>query len=159
MASYSTNNLLAGIQQNLSSSYQTQLSFNAATGANTLRRATIFRLVFGADGTLNTSTNTPIVWDISRMTALGTATNATPNPLDGADTAAGMTASVNYTAEPTVSNSVFSYTLNQRNTKQWVARDSKAALVIPATNANGLAIRALSPFYTSTVDVTTFHAE
>jgi hypothetical protein len=95
------------------------------------------------------------------MTAAGTATSATPNPLDGADVAPGTIANVNYTAEPTVTanSSVLSYSLSQRNAKRWVARDSRAALVIPAVNLNGLVVRALSPFYTSTAAVTAFHRE
>jgi hypothetical protein len=89
MALYSTNNRLAGSQQNLSSSYKTIIAMTAATGAATLKRGWIYEAEVGADGAPN-ATDCAIVWDWSRQTAAGTSTAATPNPLDAADAAAGL---------------------------------------------------------------------
>lgn len=160
MAQYSTNNRLAGSQQALSSSFKTLVSLTAATGAATLKRGWIFECEVGTDGSLN-STDCAIVWDFSRQTAAGTSTAATPNPFDPADTAAGLVASVNFTAEGTITaaSSLLSLALNQRNSQRWICRDEKSALVIPATNLAGIACRALSTVYTSTALATIFHNE
>lgn len=160
MALYSTNNRLAGTQQNLTSTFKTIIALTAATGAATLKRGWIYEVEVGADGAPN-STDCAIVWDWSRQTAAGTSTSATPNPLDTADTAAGLVASVNFTAEGTITaaSSLMSLALNQRNSQRWIARDEKSALIIPATNLAGIAARALSPTYASTVVVNQFHAE
>jgi hypothetical protein len=156
MAIYSTNNRQAGTQQNLSSSYKTIVSLTAATA--TLRRAWLYEWEVGADGAPN-STDCAIVYDWSRQSTLGTGTSATPSPLDTADVAAGTVSTVNETVEPTIGVSLMSIALNQRNSQRWIARDEKSALIIPATNLAGIAARALSPTYTSTVLVTEMFAE
>jgi hypothetical protein len=161
MALYSANNRLAGTQQVLTTTFKTQMSLTAATGAATLKRGWIYDVEFGADGQPNGSTDCSIVYDWSRQTAAGTSTSATPNPVDPADTAAGLICSVNFTAEGTVTaaSSLMSVALNQRNSQRWIARDEKSALIIPATNLAGIAVRALSTAFTSTVLITQFHAE
>lgn len=158
MAQYSINNRLAGSQQNLSSSFKTIVALTAATAS--LRRAWIYEVEVGADGAPN-ATDCAIVYDWSRQTAAGTSTSATPNPLDTADTAAGTVGTVNFTAEGTITSasSLMSLALNQRNSQRWIARDDKSALIIPATNLAGIACRALSPTYTSTVVATEMFAE
>lgn len=160
MALYSANNRLAGSQGNLTTTFKTIMTLTAATGAATLKRGWIYEWEVGADGAPN-STECAIVYDWSRQTAAGTATSATPNPLDSADTAAGLVCNVNYTAEGTITaaSSLASIALNQRNSQRWIARDEKSAMIIPATNLAGIAARALSPVYASTVVVTQMHAE
>jgi len=158
MALYSTNNTQAGSQQNLSSAYKTIVSLTAATGAATLKRGWIYEWEVGADGAPNAS-DTTIVWDWSRQSTLGTGTSATPSPLDLADSAAGLVATVNYTAEPTIGVSLMTVALNQRNSQRWIARDEKSALIIPATNVAGIAGRAKSAIYASTVVMTEMFAE
>lgn len=160
MALYSANNRLSGTQQNLTTTFKTIMTLTAATGAATLKRGWIYEWEVGADGTPN-ATDCAIVYDWSRQTAAGTATSATPNPLDSADTAAGLACNVNYTAEGTITaaSSLASIALNQRNSQRWIARDEKSAMIIPATNLAGIAARALSPTYASTVVVTQMHAE
>ncbi len=160
MALYSTNNRLAGTQQALTTTFKTQMSLTAATGAATLKRGWIYEWEVGADGAPN-ATDCAIVYDWSRQTAAGTSTSATPNPLDSADTAAGLVCTVNFTAEGTITaaSSLMSVALNQRNSQRWIARDEKSALIIPATNLAGIAARALSPTYASTVVVTEMFAE
>lgn len=160
MALYSINNRLAGTQQNLTTTFKTIMSLTAATGAATLKRGWIYEWEVGADGAPN-ATDCAIVYDWSRQTAAGTSTSATPNPLDSADTAAGLVCTVNFTAEGTITaaSSLASIALNQRNSQRWIARDEKSAMIIPATNLAGIAARALSPTYASTVVVTEMFAE
>ncbi len=158
MALYSINNRLAGSQQNLSSSFKTIVALTAATA--TLRRAWVYEFEVGADGAPN-STDCAIVYDWSRQTNVGTSTSGTPNPLDGADAAAGTVGSLNFTGEGTITatSSLMSLALNQRNSQRWIARDEKSAMIIPATNLAGIADRALSATYASTVLVTVMFAE
>jgi len=160
MALYSVNNRLTGTQQSLNTTFKTIVALTAATGAATLKRGWIYEWEVGADGAPN-ALDCAIVYDWSRQTAAGTSTAATPNPLDSADTAAGLVASVNFTAEGTITaaSSLMSVALNQRNSQRWIARDEKSALIIPATNLAGIAARALSPTYQASVVVTEMFAE
>jgi hypothetical protein len=154
MAIYAVSNQLGGTPQNLSSSYKTILGVTAATGATTLRRGWLYEFEIGADAAPN-STDCPISWDVSVQTAAGTSTSVTPNPVDvgGGDAAALLTYAANYTAEPTITanSSLFYLGLNQRASQRWIARDEKSAIVIPAVNLKGVACRAKSPNYASTV--------
>lgn len=160
MALYSISNTLAGSQQNLSSSYKTLVALTAATGAATLKRGWIYEIEVGLDGAPN-STDCAVTWQWSRQTAAGTSTSATPNPLDSADTAAGLVGSVNFTAEGTITaaSELLTLALNQRNSQRWIARDEKSSLIIPATNLAGIAGRAKSPTYASTAIMSEHFAE
>lgn len=104
MTIFAINNRLAGSEQALSSSYKTITAIAAQTSG--LRRAWIYELEVGADGTLNTSTDTQVVFDFSRLTGGGTSTSATPNPVDVADTACTTVGSVNYSAEGTITGTI-----------------------------------------------------
>lgn len=151
MALYNTNNLLGGTQQNLSTSFKSIVIAKAATA--TLRRAFIYEIAFGADGTPN-ATDCAIVWDLSKQTADGTATAATPIPLDAADAAAGTVSAANATAEGTITatSAAFDLAANQRASYRWVvAPGGPGEIVIPATNLAGYALRAKSSTYASTV--------
>jgi hypothetical protein len=154
MALFAVNNTMGGSEQNLTSSYKTIVGITAATGAATLKRGWIYEIEVGADGQPN-STDCAIVYDWSRQTTVGTATAVVPAPLDSADTAAGLVCNVNHTVEPTITavTNLLTISLNQRNSQRWVARDDRSALVIPATNLAGVAARAKSGTYTSTVIV------
>ncbi len=154
-AKYATSNLLGGTQQNLSSSFKTIAALTAATAS--LRRAWIFDLMFGADGT---PADNVITYDISRQTAAGTSTALTPNALDPADAGADTIGSGNFTAEGTITanSSVLGIAVNQRASYRWVAAPG-SELVIPATNLAGFAARAKSPAYTGTVIVQAHHRE
>ncbi len=158
MALYSMNNTQAGSQQNLSSSFKTLCSLTAATGATTLRRGFIYEWEVGLDGAPN-STDCAVVWDWSRQTTLGTGTSNTPSPLDISDAAALLVSTINYTVEPTITASLMSVALNQRNSQRWIARDDRSALIVPATNVAGIAGRAKSATYASTAIMTEFFSE
>lgn len=144
MALYGISNTQAGTQQNLATTYKTLVALTAATA--TLRRAWIYEVEVGTDSAPS-AVDSPIVYQWSRQTAAGTATAATPNALDPADTAAGTVAAVNATAEGTITaaSELLTLALNQRNSQRWIARDERSALVIPATNLAGIAGRAKSP--------------
>jgi len=157
MPGYTTNNRMAGAQQAMGSSFKTALSLTAATA--TLKRGKLTDLTVGADGAPN-ATDCQIVWDVSRQTAAGTSTAATPTPLDPADTAAGTVGAVNYTAEGTITggSSLLMMALNQRASQRWAAVPG-SELVWPATNLAGLAVRALSPTYTGNFLAHAWHIE
>jgi hypothetical protein len=101
------------------------------------------------------ATDCPILWDISEQTAAGTGTALTPrnNDVGGGDAAALLTYAANFTAEPTVtaSSSAWFLGLNQRASYRVQMRDEYHALVVPAVNLKGFALRAKSPNYASTV--------
>ena len=148
---YALDNTMAGTQQNLSSSYKTMLSLTAATGATTLRRSQIFEVAAGADTAPN-ATDCPITGKIDRQTTVGTASAATPAPLDSGDAAALMTANANATIEPTVTSNtiLLPWSVNQRAAYLWQAAPG-AELITPATNTAGLGLRCKSPNYASTM--------
>lgn len=149
MARYALNNRLAGTQQNISTSFKTIVAATAATA--TLTSAKVYEVAIGQDGSLN-ATDCQVVWDLSRQTAAGTSTSATPVALDGSNRAAGTVGSVNFTSEGTITStsSVFTQAVNQRGTWRWQAADEGGMFIIPNTNLAGFALRALSPTYAST---------
>lgn len=149
MAYYSINNDLAGTKQNLSTTYKTQVALTAATA--TLKRALVSDIMFGAFNVPN-ATDCAISYDVSRQTAAGTSTAGTPTLLNPADAASGTVGALNFTIEGTITatSSVLALSINQRASQRWVAAPG-SELVIPATNLNGLAMRALSTNYASTV--------
>jgi hypothetical protein len=152
MARYAVNNTLAGSQQNMGTGYKSIIAVWAITGATTLRRGWIDEFEVGADGAPN-ATDCQIVWDWSKMTADGTGTVATPNPMEGTDAAALLQYKVNYTANPTVTaaTSLLTFAANQRAATRWQSRDKSEAIIIPATNLGGVVVEAKSTNYASTV--------
>ncbi len=159
MALYSTNNKQAGTQQSISASPgKTMINLTALTGAATLKRGWIYEWEVGADGAPN-ATDCAITWEFVRNTTVGTGTALTPSPLDLADTAAGLVATGNHTAEPTIGVSLMAVALNQRNSQRWIARDEKSSMIVPATTVTGIGCRAYSPTYASTGVTTLFFAE
>ena len=148
MARYTVSNLHAGTQQAISSSYKTLVSLTAATGATTLRKAWVYDIMVGADGT---PADNALVYKVDRQTTVGTGTAATASPLDAGDAAALITETVNNTVEPTVTSAtqMFELAVNQRASYRWVAAPG-GELVVPATNTTGLGLRAKSAAYTGT---------
>jgi hypothetical protein len=146
MARYHVDNRMAGTQQNLGTGYKTLAAITAATA--TLCRGRAVALSIGADGAPN-ATDCQIVYAVQRQTAAGTSTAATPNPIVPGDVASRSVAAVNFTAEGTYTLPIWVRALNQRASMQWVAQDTDAMLLWPATNLAGLALMALSPTYTA----------
>lgn len=151
MALYAATNQQGGTAQNLSSTYKTILSLTAQTTG--LRRAFLYELTVGLDGPPN-ATDCAVDWDVSRCTTVGTGTAVTPNPLDSADAAATTVATANMTVEPTVTaaSNLWNLGANQRASYDWKANPG-SELVVPATNVNGIVVRAKSATYASTAVV------
>lgn len=147
MANYSVNNSLGGTAQNLSTSYKT-LATCTSSSATQARRGQIYDVMIGTDGT---PADNVVVYDISRQTAAGTITSVTAVSLNPADAAFLGLAAANATIEGTITatSSVFNVGVNQRASYRWVAAPG-SEFVYPATTANGFALRAKSPAYTST---------
>lgn len=150
MARYSTNNRLAGTQQAISTTFKSQVHLVTVRGS-------LMDMSFGADGAPN-ATDCQIVYDVSRITGVGTATAMTPLALDNTSAAAGVVAAGNHTAEPTVTatSSMYMVPLNQRASLR-VFLDQ--GIKWPSTSVNGVVFRALSPTYAANVGVTLTHDE
>ena len=147
---YSLTQGSGGTQQNLTTTYKTQVAITAATGATTLRRAWIYEASFGTD---TAPADNVITYKLDRQnTGLGTATTVVPAPLDASDAAALITARANHTAEPTIisATQLLEMPLNQRASFTWYAAPN-SELVVPAIDLTGIGLRAKSPAYTSTV--------
>lgn len=145
MSRYHTDNRMAGVQQNLTTTYKTMLALYGVTAS--LCRGRTVALSVGADGAPN-ATDCQIVYAVQRQsTSGGTRSAATPNPIVPADVASRTGNGSNYTAEGTYTLPIWSRVLNQRASMQWVAQDNDAMLLWPATNDVGLAFMALSPTY------------
>lgn len=149
MAGFAASNLNATTpaQQAISATYKTLLNI-AASSTTAVRRIKIHEFVFGTDGT---PADNAMTWDVSRTTAAGTGVAGVVVALDAADSAFLGVATINYTAEPTVTANSSSWAagMNQRATHRWVAYPGQE-LVVPATNLAGIAFRAKSPGYTGT---------
>lgn len=139
MARYHVDNDFGGTKQNLSTSYKSLATVFAATA--TLCRGRAVGLAVAPVGAPN-ATDCNIIYTVQRQTADGTGTSATPNPLIPGDVASRSTSKVNYTIEGTYTLPIWSRSLNQRSSMQWLAPDVDAALAWPATNAAGLALLA-----------------
>lgn len=148
MAKYAMSNGTGGTQQALTTTYKTLWDLTAATGATTLRKAWIYDVTFGCDGT---PADNAVTHKIDRQTSTGTRTAAVPAPIDPSDAAALITAGVNTTIEPAVTGAtqLLEIATNERATYRWVAAPG-SELVVPATNVAGLGGRSKSPAYTGT---------
>lgn len=125
--------------QTLTTSATTALGLTAATAS--LRRAFIGEFIIADVGT---PADNVVLHTAQRVTAAGTATAVTPTKLDPADAASDTVAGENHTVEPTytASEEVLEVALNTRATFRWVAAPGYE-IVIPATNVNGVAWKAL----------------
>lgn len=148
MAKYAAS-LGMGTAQVMTTTYKTNIDITAATGATTLRRAWVYDVMFGVDGT---AADNVLVYKIDRQTSTGTRTAVVPAPLDFGDAAALIVVGVATTIEPivTATTQLIEIAVNQRASYRWVAAPG-GELVVPATNVAGLGFRAKSPAYTSTV--------
>lgn len=125
----------------------------ASTAAANVRRINAYEINVGQVATAYASTDTSMLWDVSRIGASASlaATLVTPNPLDGTGlTAAFSTYANQATAEAVVTTqgnglSLYSWPINQRGFNRWRALDDGDNIVVPAVTQNGLAIRMLCP--------------
>ena len=93
-------------------------------------------------------------WAVQRFTADGTGTAFTPIASDPGAPASLTTSKAAYSAEPTVTANAFMWgmSLNQRNTYRYV-QFVGAALMAPATAANGLSLKSRSSTVTTAHEV------
>ena len=156
MALYGTTNVSATTPalNNVASTVKTMLQ--AAAQTTGLRRAWIYEYKVGPSGLPN-ATDCEIAWTVIKQTTAGTGgVTLTANALDQADAAAATVCLGSLTAEPTGPETGILDTIgaNQRGTYQWQVNPcGPGELVIPATNLNGIGIRAKSSTYASTVNV------
>jgi hypothetical protein len=136
---------MAGVQQNLTTTFKTMLSLYGVTA--TLCRGRAAEISVGADGAPN-ATDCQIVYAVQRQsTSGGTRSALTPNPKVPGDVASRTGSGAGYTAEGTYTLPVWARALNQRASMQWAAPDTDAMILWPATNDVGLVFLALSPTY------------
>jgi len=122
-----------------------------ASTAGSNRRINAYEMNVGQVAAAYASTDTSMLWDVSRIGASATlaSTLVTPNPMDGTATAAALsTYSNNATAEAVVTTqgnglSLYSWPINQRGFNRWRALDDGDNIVVPSVTQNGLAIRML----------------
>jgi hypothetical protein len=127
--------------------FQRTGSTSASTGSITAdatrpRRFKVYDLIFGSEAS---AADNPFLWRAARITAAGTSTAVTPQPLDPADAATEMDAGENHSAEPTYTAGaiLLHVPLNQRATFRWVAAPG-GELVAPATASSGIGIISLT---------------
>src|ERR1700704_5878124 len=114
---FNTRSAAAPAQTSCTTTAKTFAAITAATA--TLCRGQIYEMNIGADGAPN-ATDCQIVYDASRLTALGTGVTPTIQPLFPGDVATRAVGRINYTIEPTYAGttdftvSVWSVILNQR---------------------------------------------
>lgn len=158
MAGYSASNYNATTPAltSMTTTYKTLLNLSASSGT-ALRRIKVHEFVFGTTGT---AADNVAQFDVSVTSAIGTGVSGVITKLDEADSASLSISTINHTVEPTVTanSSKWVAGFNQRSTHRWVAYPGYE-LVIPATNAAGLAFRCLSPGYTGTASALVHFAE
>lgn len=115
------------------------------------RRLNAYEINVGQVFAAYASTDTSMLWDVSRIGASAglTATLTTPNPLDGTAIASSLSTYANNAAtDATVTTqgnglSLYSWPINQRGFNRWRALDDGDNIVVPSVAFNGLAIREL----------------
>lgn len=101
-----------------------------------------------------------VIYSLQRFTASGTGTGATPEPLNAAlALAAGATAKVNHTVEPTYAGAkVLEVSIHQKAAYRWLSSPGgEPVSAQSADNGWGFAVR--SAAYTGLVRVAAHHAE
>jgi hypothetical protein len=163
MALYSVNNgpgfASASTLVNISTAFASAgvgglLAITAESTTLGVARANIYEIGVGPIGVPNT-TDCNIVWDLSAITAAGTANGAgmVPVALDSADVAGRIVADANYTVNPTITanSSRWGIGLNQRGSYRWTVNPGgPGEIVVPATDEAGYLIRAQSTNFAST---------
>lgn len=105
----------------------------------TARRAELFDLIVGSEGTPG---DAAFLWSVERgNTALAAGTAVTPKPLDINEPASSIGAVETVTTNPTLETpAVILIPLNQRSTFRWVASPG-SELILPASTTASLVVR------------------
>lgn len=133
------------------------LPMMALTTTATTRRAWMYHFEIGASAT---PADNAILWEIRRLTARGTSTAFTPNPLDPGNPAAIFLFDITHTVNATftANSELFSMPLNQRASFQWWA-SPESEIVCPATNAAGIGWEPTHASFTGSVEGSAFWLE
>jgi hypothetical protein len=149
---YSVNNLFAGAQQAITTTYKSLTRILVPVSAG--KRLVIWELDYSFNSNPN-ATDCQAQFDLMFCSAVGAGTTTAATPM-GTDSNGGTatdvavtTAGVNYTAEPTTFSATpaFVRAPNQRSPAFWQASPG-GDLKWPATASTGPAARALSTTYT-----------
>jgi hypothetical protein len=139
------------LQAAVSTAYKTAAGFYSVGS----RRAMLYEVEFGQTGTLNSSTDCQVQWDLSLFssTAILTATTVVFNKLDQADGTAVTLFFNNNTGELTYTTagaglSQKNWAINQRGAYRWRALDDGDNIIVPAVNLTGYGLRVLSSGFT-----------
>lgn len=109
--------------------------------ATASKRINVVYLAFHSDN----SADNAYAHAIRRITAGGTATSFTPNPLDPADGAASATFAYNHTVDPTITanSDLLDIGGHQRIPYQWYAPPD-GGIIIPVTNNAGIVCKTIT---------------
>jgi hypothetical protein len=148
MAKYGVSTGNTGTSQANTTTYKTQIAITSLTGATTLRKAWIYDVMFGTDGT---PADNAMRYKIDRQSSVGTGTAAVPAPLETTDAPALIVVTVDFTIEGivTANTQLLEVGVNQRASYRWVAAPG-GEFVVPATTVTGIGIRSNSPAYNGT---------
>ncbi len=124
-----------------------------STAAANVRRINVYEINVGQVAVAYASTDTSMLWDVSRIGSTTTlaSTLITPNQLDGTGLSTALSSFGNLvTAEAVVTTqgnglSIYSWPINQRGFNRWRALDDGDNIIVPAVTQFGLAIRMLCP--------------
>ena len=141
--------------QTLTTSDTTALT--VGSNASTACRTRVYEYTLG----VNTPADSAIIWNIQRVSALGTSTAVTPGPIDAGSRAAQAAVGANHTVEPTLvstSEALQDMYLNARATWRWVAPPG-GELVHAATVGAGWAFQARHASRTDDIGVNAWWSE
>lgn len=143
------------LQGTITTTYKSAGVLYANIAANTARRIMLYEIEMGQTGAL-ASTDCQVQWDVSRFSATNAlaGTAVVPNLLDPADVSPLSLFFNAISAELTYTGANFglglkNWGINQRGSYRWRALDDGDNLIIAATAATGLGVRALSSNFTS----------
>lgn len=157
------------LQTAVSTTYKSGGVLYASSGTQA-RRAFVREITPGQSAGLNTTNDTQVLWDVSRFTTTSLLAGSTvlPSPVDTADPASlavyinAVTTEVAVFAAAGSGLSLLNFAFNQRSPYRWRTMDSGPtvdAIVIPATNLSGIAVRVLSISFTGSAAGTIGYVE
>ena len=124
-------------------------------GAATVRW-NLYDILMGASGT---PADNALVYDLIRITATGTGTTVTGEPLDPGDPTALVLGEEDTTIEPTTAGiALIEIPVNLRASYRWIAAPG-SEIVVAAVAGEGLAFRSESPAYIGQTEATLLEEE
>lgn len=141
-----------GQQSPVGTGEKTSLEMLGGTGG----RFKLFDLLWGASGT---PADNSLVHSVIRITAGGTGSSVTPEPLDPADVVSLVVCDEDTTIEPTPTGiPLLEVPVNLRATYRWIAAPDSEIIVAAVAN-EGLANRVLAASYTGQSEVSAMWIE